>query len=274
MSNSDSSQTLCPHCRGGNPPAASVCMWCNKPMVVPPTPDVQTYPSTQGTAQQTTGSMLGRMILNEEQDPAMVEQVKEKISQILTRGEEMQYIAVQKKPGVNLAPDCVVLTSKRFIIYRPRMFGRVDFEDYIWRDLHDARLKEGMLGATFMVTSTNGHQLAIDSLPKAQARRLYQFAQEMEEYVRDERRWREMEERRAGAAGIYMQGNPPPSVPGQALHAPPSQATQPLASSTPTAQAPQDNPVEKLKQLKQLLDEGLIPQEMYDAKRDEILSRM
>jgi hypothetical protein len=37
---------------------------------------------------------------------------------------------------------------------------------------------------------------------------------------------------------------------------------------------PQENPAEKLAQLKQMLDSGLITQEMYDAKRDEILRRM
>ena len=36
----------------------------------------------------------------------------------------------------------------------------------------------------------------------------------------------------------------------------------------------QDNPVERLKQLKEMLDAGLITQEIYDAKRNDILSRM
>jgi len=39
-------------------------------------------------------------------------------------------------------------------------------------------------------------------------------------------------------------------------------------------QAAQDDPVAKLQQLKDMLDKGLIPQEIYDAKRNEILSKM
>jgi len=39
-------------------------------------------------------------------------------------------------------------------------------------------------------------------------------------------------------------------------------------------QAAQDDPVAKLQQLKDMLDKGLITQEIYDAKRNEILSKM
>jgi membrane protease subunit (stomatin/prohibitin family) len=40
------------------------------------------------------------------------------------------------------------------------------------------------------------------------------------------------------------------------------------------APAQQDDPVARLRQLKEMLDGGLITQEMYDAKRNDILSRM
>jgi membrane protease subunit (stomatin/prohibitin family) len=40
------------------------------------------------------------------------------------------------------------------------------------------------------------------------------------------------------------------------------------------AQQPHDDPVAKLQQLKDMLDKGLITQEQYDAKRNDILSKM
>jgi len=195
--------------------------------------------------------------LNEQQDPEVVEKVHARVSEILTRGEEIRYIAVQKKPALNLTPDCVVLTSKRFILYRPKLLGRVDFEDYIWRDLRDARLKEGFLGATLSMQTVSGKKLFMDYLPKAQARKLYSLAQEMEEDVREERRRREMEEKRAAAGGIYLQDT----------QLSPQQAPQPAAPAQPT-------PMEKLQQLKQMLEAGLITQEQYDTKSQEILAQM
>jgi hypothetical protein len=116
---------------------------------------------------------------NEEQDPSVVEQVHSKVSEILTDGEEIRYIAVQKKLVMNVSPECVVLTNKRFIIYKPKMLGRVEFEDYLWRDLHDAHVKEGMRSATLTMETVKGHHIAVDSLPKSQARKLYTLAQGM-----------------------------------------------------------------------------------------------
>jgi len=197
--------------------------------------------------------------LNEEQDPSTVNKVYQKISEILTRNEEIAYIAVQKKPlNLNLSPDCIVLTTRRFIVYHPRVFGQVEFEDYIWRELKDAQIKEGIVGATFTISTVRGEQFTIEHLPKAQARRLYSYAQEMEENVLEERRLRAMEETRAAAGGVMIQGMP--------------QAPSPLMQA-PVAPARPD-PVEQLSKLKQMLDAGLITAAEYEAKKSDILSRM
>jgi hypothetical protein len=47
----------------------------------------------------------------------------------------------------------------------------VEFEDYIWRDLHNAHVKEGLRGATLSMETIEGREFSIDSLPKAQAHR-------------------------------------------------------------------------------------------------------
>lgn len=73
----------------------------------------------------------------------------------------------------------------------------------------------------------------------------------------EERRRRELEDKRAAAGGIVLQS------PAQAPSAPP-------VPSTP----PQEDPVQKLTQLKAMMDAGLITPEEYDTKKTEILSRM
>ena len=194
--------------------------------------------------------------LSDEQDPAITEQVFNKVSQLLTQGEEIAYIAVQK-PIVSLTPDSVVLTNKRFILYRPKLLGRVDFHDHIWRDLSDAKLDEGILMSNFSIANINGEVLMMDSLPKTQARKVYAFAQQMEEFVREERRIRDMEEKRAAAGGINIAGMPGMNMAAQ-TSAPP----------------PKEDPVQVLGKLKQLLDAGLITQQEYDTKKNDILARM
>lgn len=195
--------------------------------------------------------------LSDEQDPGAAAQVFEKVSQLLTNGEEIAYIAVEK-PLVSLTPDSVVLTNKRFIMYRPKIFGRVEFEDYIWRDLHSAELKEGVINSVFTVQTTEGLTLTVDNLPKVQARKIYAFAQQMEEFVREERRLREMEEKRASAGGISI------GAAGMQM---------PATGAMPPPPAKED-PVQILGKLKQMLDQGLISAEEYNAKKRDLLSKM
>lgn len=193
--------------------------------------------------------------LNEEQDPEAVSAALTRVEQILMQGEDILYVAVQQRPVVNVLPDCVVLTNRRFLVYRRRMLGRADFSDYRWRDLHDAQLHEGMLGATLTFRVSNGEKLAIDYLPKPQARMLYRHAQEMEETALEERRSRTLEEKRAAAGGVFVQN----SIPG-------------FAAAPASSQ--EGDPVQRLQQLKQMLDAGLVSAQEYEAKKAEILSRM
>ena len=204
-------------------------------------------------------SSLISKFLGEEQDPDQVQQVYTKVKQILTAGEEIQYIAVQK-PLMNLSPDSVILTNKRFIVYKPKLLGQVNFEDYIWRNLGNAKLSEGVITSTLSFTTPNG-LMTLGHLPKAQARKLYAFAQEMEEKALEERRLRQMEEMRAGAGGIVFQGGMPT----------PTYQT-PITTTAPTTASVQDDPMQKLKKLKEMLDAGLITQEEYDTKKANILA--
>jgi hypothetical protein len=201
--------------------------------------------------QPTHSNNLLAKFLSEEQDLAQVQQVFAKVRQILTNGEEILYIAVQKRL-ISFSPDSVVLTNKRFITYRPTLFGGANFQDYIWRDLHDARLTEGIINSTFTLQTIKGQLLTVGDLPKSQARKLYAFAQEMEEKVLEERRVRDMEEKRAGAGGIVLQGGLP---------------------TTPAPAHQEDDSMQKLKKLKEMLDAGLITDQEFETKKADILSK-
>jgi len=195
-----------------------------------------------------------RHLLDENQDPAQVVQICNRVKDILTSNEKIEYVAVQKKLVVNPTPDAVVLTDRRFIVYRPKLLGRVNFEDYVWRDLADVHLEEGMVGATITFKATGGRRPSVNYLPKVQARRIYALAQEREEKVREERRLRELEEKRAAAGGIVMQGG----------------AGEPGSGASNSS----EDPVERLAKLKKMLDAELITPGEFEAKRAEIISKM
>ncbi len=195
-------------------------------------------------------------LVTEEQDPKVIEKVLPKVQEYCTSNEEVQYIAVQKKTlGVNFSPDCIALTNKRIILIRPKSFGlSLDFKDFSWINVADVHMKEGVFAATITIKSTSGQTDSMEDIPKSQARRLYRFAQEMEETKKEERRQRDLEDKRAIAGGGITINTP---------------SHQPQVTA-----APIEDPMEKLTKLKSMLDMGILTQAEFDAKKADILSKM
>jgi len=205
-----------------------------------------------------------KQFLNEEQDPKSVEKVLEKINSLLTSQEFVEYIAVQKKPALNLSPDCIALTNRRIIFCRPKTFGlSMDFQDYSWVDVADCHIKEGIIGSTFMMRTTKNFTNMMDYLPKSQARKLYQYAQEVEEQMRGIRREKDLETRRASAGGVTV-NNATPIFTQPQQH---QQEQKPL-------QIENEDPFALLQKLKNLVENEIISQEEFETKKNEILSRV
>ncbi|MCY1659590.1 PH domain-containing protein [Chryseobacterium sp. SL1] len=205
-----------------------------------------------------------KKFLNEEQDPKAVEKLLGRINSLLTSQETMEYIAVQKKPVLNLSPDCIALTNRRIIFCRPKNFGlSMDFQDYNWVDVADCHIKEGIVGSTFMVKTTQHFTNMMDYLPKNQARKLYQFAQEVEERMRGVRREKNLETLRASAGGVTVNNATPIITQPQAFQ----QEKKPLLIEN-------EDPFALLQKLKELKESGVISPEEFETKKNEILSRV
>ena len=120
-----------------------------------------------------------KKILNEDQDPKAIEKITSKLDNLLMNNEEIGYIAVQKKPAVTILPDSIVVTNKRIILCKPKNLGlSMEFVDYDWDDIAASFVKEGILGAEFTFSTKSDLTHTVDYLPKNQARKLYTFAKE------------------------------------------------------------------------------------------------
>jgi hypothetical protein len=183
------------------------------------------------------------------QDQSVVTKTAERVKQLCTTNEEIMYIAVQAKIGLNLSPDCIALTNKRFIIFRAKMFGRSSFFDCLWKECKNVHMEENLIGATIIFESLSSPVIEkIDSLPKAQARAVYRIAQEQEEKAIADRRNLRMEELQAQANKTIIN---------QAIGVP--------------ANNPDNSIVAKMEQLKSLLASGLITQEEFEEKRKKLI---
>ncbi|WP_329807177.1 PH domain-containing protein [Flavobacterium facile] len=120
-----------------------------------------------------------KKILNEDQDPKAIEKITSKLENLLMSNEEVGYIAVQKKPAITVFPDSIVVTNKRIILCKPKNLGlSMEFMDYDWDDIAGTFVKEGLLGSDFTFSTKTELTHTVDYLPKNQARKLYTYAKE------------------------------------------------------------------------------------------------
>jgi hypothetical protein len=209
--------------------------------------------------------------LSDQQEPRAVEKVYSRLKELLPVGEETLYIATQKKPLVNILPDCIAVTNRRVLFFTPANLGlSIKFLDFTWKDIADVNVKEEIIGAVFTVTTTKGAEMGVDYLPKVQARKLYQFSQQCRE---EERKRVERQE------GHIINISEPQQQPVAQQQAPapvappaPAPAPEPVHVPEPVVAAKPDELTEKLKKLKVLFDNGLISQEEYNAKKLDLLS--
>jgi hypothetical protein len=226
-----------------------------------------------------------KKFLNEEQDPKAIEKVTSKLQDILMKNEEVGYIAVQKKPALTVLPDSIVMTNKRIIICQPKNLGlSMNFIDYTWDEIEGTFVKENILGSEFSFSTKTEMQVSIDYIPKIQARKIFTYAKEQldilkngatqsvitEEIaptlIQESELIEEMETEEVTDFAEIM-----PVV---------SNYAEPIAENTnastekKTSELTQDELFAKLQNYKKLLDNGLILQGEYDAFKKEILSYM
>lgn len=127
-----------------------------------------------------------KKILNEDQDPKAIEKITAKLENLLMTNEEVGYIAVQKKPAITVFPDSIVVTNKRIILCKPKNLGlSMEFVDFNWDEIGGTFVKEGILGSDFTFSTKTELTHTVDYLPKNQARKLYTFAKEQMDLLKN-----------------------------------------------------------------------------------------
>jgi len=185
--------------------------------------------------------------------------IRNKIEQILTTNEEIEFSIAQQTTIFNWIPDYIIVTNRRLIVYHVQLFG-ARFVDLLWIDLQDVHLRENWLSSTFIIKHMNGTHKTIDILPKDGARHLYRITQELEENARKTRREFVLEESRAGANSTIINNasiTPNPSQEPRLLR--PASVIHEISST------------QKLKDLRDMVDEELITKHEYEIKKIQIL---
>ncbi|NEU07555.1 hypothetical protein GZH53_04445 [Flavihumibacter sp. R14] len=214
--------------------------------------------------------MLIEQYLTDDQDPKTAEKVLGKLRDMLTSGEAIVYLAIQKKPAVTLIPDCIAVTNKRLFFCLPGNLGlTTNFVTFTWDDIKEVSFKEEFFGSKFIAVPQRGENVAIDYIPKVQARKLYQFCNEQLEKKKELERNRSFDEK--------IPSESSDSESDYASYTEIEEDSIPYISPTsrPEAAPEQEDEVTlKLKKLKVLFEKQLITQEEYESKKADILSQL
>ena len=242
-----------------------------------------------------------KKFLNEDQDPKAIEKITAKLNDLLMKNEEIAYIGVQKKPAITVFPDSIVMTNKRIIMCKPKNLGlSMDVVDYDWDDIAGTFVKENILGSEFSFSTKTELVINIDYIPKSQARKLYTFAKEQLDLIKNPIANIPVVEESIAAEEI-IEEEPIPvmediSAPEEIIeeieteevtnfaeivpantsfYEPMSNTTEPVASGEKKlSEMSNDELFAKLQNYKKLLDNGLILQGEYDNYKREILGYM
>jgi hypothetical protein len=229
-----------------------------------------------------------KKFLNEEQDPKAIEKITGKLHDLLMKNEEIGYIAVQKKPAITVFPDSIVVTNKRIIICKPKNLGlSMDFTDYTWDDIAGAFVKENILGSEFSFNTKTDLSITIDYIPKTQARKIYTYAKEQLDLLKNPAVTEEStiasEDLNSGDDSVIeAEELETEEVTSFAEIIPtsfteiiePIQTGGSLSADRKLSELSKEELFDKLQNYKKLLDNGLILQGEYDSYKKEILSYM
>ena len=227
-----------------------------------------------------------KKILNEDQDPVAIDKITAKLHNLLMKNEDIGYIAVQKKPAITLFPESIVVTNKRIIICKPKNLGlSMEFIDYDWDDVTASFVKENILGAEFSFSTKSDLSLSIDYLPKNQARKLYTFAKEQLDILKNGtiNAANEVQLEADNTENVEIIATEEvvdyaeimPAVQPNYNTFDAEQPIEPIATTDSLlSNLSQEALFDKLQNYKKLLDNGLIMQGEYDNYKKEILKYM
>jgi hypothetical protein len=198
-----------------------------------------------------------------------VQEALAQLRALLVPGETMVAYAVQRRLFA-LAKRRVVVcaTSGRFIALTRGLLGGYVPRDVRWQDINDANVRAGIFGATLSISShvsedlathsASGSHVVVEGLRKVQAQQVYTVCQAQAQSWREKRRIRDLAEMRAQSGGVQIGGAGGGAMTNVG-------AVQGGGGGDPT---------ERLRNAKQMLDDGLINDSEYEAIKARIVDGM
>lgn len=181
------------------------------------------------------------------------------IRENLSPGEEVLY-AIRKKFSLEAKPKWLVVTDRRILYVDEKIFGRYELVAIPYEKLEQVYVKVGKMYAEFSILKEDGEEIKLERMDKSEAR-------EAIESIRDALNEIAVEpvsiERKKHLMSEEWTVHKPREIVSRSMRLEPRQ------------RAPEkEDPLEKLKKLKELYDMGVITPEEYEEKRKKLLEKI
>lgn len=211
---------------------------------------------------------VGGLHISDEPDLSIQGALRQLKSMLIENEHVVAYSVQRRLFALTHRRVLVAATTGRLIEIRRGLFGGFTPQTVRWQDVQDVTLKVGIFGTDMWVRYLDQPDMASDGavwmglayegLRKEPAAQVYRIIQAQEQAWREKRRLREIEEIRAKSGGIQLGAGSfaGPPVPG-------------VAADTPRA-----DPLTRLNQAKELLDQHLISDSEYQTMKARIVNEL
>jgi hypothetical protein len=189
------------------------------------------------------------------------EKLPKGILENLFPNEEVLY-TVKKKFSLEAKPKWLVVTNMRILYIDEKLLGRYDLIAVPYEKLEFVYFKATKVSSEFVIKKEDGEELSLSRLDKNEAMKAIEAVRDAlnaiaVEPVTIQRKKKLMSEE-------WIIHKPKETV---------SRAIR-VQRSVPTLVKEKEDPIEKLKKLKELYDMGIITQEEYEEKRRKLLEKI
>ncbi len=188
----------------------------------------------------------------------MVEKLPKGIGENLQPGEEVIF-AVKKKMGVE-KPKWLIVTDRRIIYFDEKMFGRYDMKAVPYEKLEEVYVKIGKMYAEFIIRKEDGEEIKLDRMDKSKSKDAIEAIKEAIN--------------RIAVEPIGIERKKHLTSQEMWIHKPKEVISRSVRVEPRSVQIEKEDPLEKLKKLKELYDMGVISQDEYEEKRKKLLEQI
>ncbi|RLF89444.1 hypothetical protein DRN43_03800 [Thermococci archaeon] len=190
----------------------------------------------------------------------MKDKLPKGILENLSPGEEVLY-AIRKKFSLEAKPKWLVVTDRRIMYIDEKILGRYDLTAIPYEKLELVYVKVGKVSSEFLIKKEDGNEIKLQRMDKDEARNAIEAIRDALNEIAVEPVSIERKKHLMSEEWI--------------IHKPKEVVSRSIRmEARRTVSRKEEDPLEKLKKLKELYDMGVLSQEEYEEKRKKLLEQI